>query len=493
MTIIDPNFKPGETANILKQFNLSPDNIVFEITEHSSTANFSCFHKMLNHYRNQGYKVAIDDVGAGYAGLVALADIQPDYIKLDRSLTSDLCKNKMKQSIIASIVTLSKYNGTTVIAEGIETKEDMDILMELGVLLGQGYYIAKPAYPKPLPNLDIFKNSTDKKFFSYLRTNIRLKELSIKSTVIESGTPINVVKDKMDKSVDPINYLVITKGTKPLGVVKSFVLDKKLSTLYGTSLYYNKPIDTFMERDCIIVDEDTTLDEISKILLQKKDKTYLYECIVLTKHSKFSGIVPFDKLIHQLFEIQIQLAKGSNPLTGLPGNIAIEREIEKRMNSNILFEIAYIDMDNFKAYNDAYGFKAGDKIILLLAKIISHICNKKGKGAFFIGHVGGDDFVIIGSANKLEKMCHCIVSLFERLSKVFYSKEDLQNGFITGKTREGNIQKYPLITLSIGILRCRGYCSFSEFSKRVAEIKSYAKSIKGNSVVVDRRQVLGNK
>lgn len=145
--IYDPSFTPGHTISLLKQYKLSPENIVFEITERSAIEDFTAFTKVLHHYRDQGFQIAVDDAGAGYSSLQAISEIQPDYIKVDRSLISKVHENNVKKHILDAFVTFAKKMDSIIIAEGIEMEEELEAVIQLGIDCGQGYYISRPGFP----------------------------------------------------------------------------------------------------------------------------------------------------------------------------------------------------------------------------------------------------------------------------------------------------------------------------------------------------------
>lgn len=145
--IYDPSFTPGHTISLLKQYKLSPQNIVFEITERSAIEDFSAFTKVLYHYRDQGFQIAVDDAGAGYSSLQAISEIQPDYIKVDRSLISKIHENNVKKHILDAFVTFAKKMNSIIVAEGIESEEELEAVIQLGIDCGQGFYISRPSFP----------------------------------------------------------------------------------------------------------------------------------------------------------------------------------------------------------------------------------------------------------------------------------------------------------------------------------------------------------
>ena len=142
----------------------------------------------------------------------------------------------------------------------------------------------------------------------------------------------------------------------------------------------------------------------------------------------------------------------ANPLTRLPGNVSIINELTRRIESKSLFAACYIDLDKFKAYNDKYGFEHGDEVIRETARILIRTVQKSGNPDDFIGHIGGDDFVIITTPVLADKVSQTIIDDFENTVTGFYNETDRKNGFITAHDRQGKEQRIPLLSISIGIV-----------------------------------------
>ncbi|WP_054023759.1 EAL domain-containing protein [Bacillus sp. FJAT-28004] len=141
----DPSFSPGQTLSLLEQHRLSPHHVVFEITERSSIADFGSVKKALEHYRSQGYQIAIDDVGAGYSSLQSIAELRPDYLKVDRSIIQNIHLDEMKEHILYTLVQLAAKMGISIIAEGIELEAELAKVHEMGIEYAQGYFLGRPA------------------------------------------------------------------------------------------------------------------------------------------------------------------------------------------------------------------------------------------------------------------------------------------------------------------------------------------------------------
>lgn len=142
--IEDPSFTPGQTRGLLEQFGLSPHNVVFELTERSSIEDFGVAKKILDHYRNQGYQIAIDDAGAGYSSLQSIVELQPDFIKIDRSLIRGIHHDSMKEHIVQHFTELAAKMGISIVAEGIEEEEELSQMRAMGIDYAQGYLLGRP-------------------------------------------------------------------------------------------------------------------------------------------------------------------------------------------------------------------------------------------------------------------------------------------------------------------------------------------------------------
>jgi diguanylate cyclase (GGDEF)-like protein len=178
-----------------------------------------------------------------------------------------------------------------------------------------------------------------------------------------------------------------------------------------------------------------------------------------------------------------------SPLTGLPGGVQVERAIEQKLREGVPWAILYLDLDHFKAYNDVYGFVRGNDLIRLLAHVASDVVREAGNVTDFLGHVGGDDFVVITTPERVELVCRELISQFDAQSRVLYTEEDLHRGTLNAPDRQGHMRAYPLVTISIGVVtnQHRPVASMEEVSRVAAEVKRKAKESPASSYFVDRR------
>ncbi|MDD5102170.1 MAG: GGDEF domain-containing protein [Endomicrobiaceae bacterium] len=174
----------------------------------------------------------------------------------------------------------------------------------------------------------------------------------------------------------------------------------------------------------------------------------------------------------------------------MPGNLSIQHDVERRIADKLHFSLLYMDLSNFKSFNDKYGFYKGDEVIKFTADLLQETIKRFGVTSDFLGHIGGDDFVIISDIDNSIGIAENIIKVFDDGIKKFYDKEDLKNGYIISVDREDNVQKFPIITISISIITTNiaHISHFAEISKRASELKKVAKKNNGSSYVFERRK-----
>lgn len=180
----------------------------------------------------------------------------------------------------------------------------------------------------------------------------------------------------------------------------------------------------------------------------------------------------------------------ANPLTRLPGNVSILNELSLCIENKKPFAVCYLDLDKFKAYNDKYGFEHGDEVIRETARMLIRAKQEAGNPEDFIGHIGGDDFVIVTSPKTADNLCRNIISKFEKTVPSFYNETDLKNGFIFAKDRKGLEQKIPLLSISIGVVtnELKEITHVAQIGEIGAELKAYAKQLEHSNYIKDKRK-----
>ena len=186
----------------------------------------------------------------------------------------------------------------------------------------------------------------------------------------------------------------------------------------------------------------------------------------------------------------ITINRRISPLTGLPGNVQIHAELKKRISNKEEFSVLYLDLDNFKAYNDVYGFLKGDEIIKFTADTIMTSIHSLIPNNSFIGHIGGDDFIAIVPTLNCEEVCKDIIANFDANVIKFFTEDDVEKGYIEVANRKGVIEQFQLTSISIGVVEADvgRFANILEIGEVGAQVKHMAKSVMGSSYAIDRRK-----
>jgi EAL domain-containing protein (putative c-di-GMP-specific phosphodiesterase class I)/GGDEF domain-containing protein len=492
-TMLDPAFTPGETRKLLDKYGMEPKDVVLEITERHSVKDFNLFHRTLAHYRDAGYGVAVDDVGTGYSGLASIAEIKPDFMKIDMSLVRGIDANPVKRALLETMLAFAEKIGCRIVAEGIETESELVCLIRLGAHFGQGYYLGRPARPAAVPVEDVRLAivSGSNQAVDGLKCASPISDLAERPNQVAHDAQVGEVKQFFDTE-EAAQAVVVVREGRPEGLIMSHHLDRLLSSQYGLALFLRRDVTRIMDAQPLTVEWDTPVEVAAKAAMAR-DRDKLYDPILVTCRGRLSGIVSVQKILDALACVQVEMAKGANPLTGLPGNVAIEREIGRRAAAARPACLVYVDLDNFKVFNDVYGFQNGDKAILMTARILAEALAGHGGEDDFLGHVGGDDFVLLCDCDTVEPVCRAVIEAFAAASPALYGPEDRERGYIEGQGRDGRVGRFDLLTISLGVIDCAFAVpvTMDELGQRAAAVKKFAKSRQGNSLVRDRRSPLG--
>lgn len=477
----DEKFRRGFTKEYLKQYGIQPENIIFEITERNAVTDMNSFQGTVNHYKEQNYNIAIDDVGAGFSGLNLISDVHPHYIKLDMNLIRGINTDGIKYALVKSMAELSKTANIYLIAEGVETREELTTLIDLGVQYAQGYFLQKPDakirdIDQQARELIVELNRRKNHVFSNQVDSIYISNICTPTETIPPDMKVETVFEKLRKDPNSFGFCVVKDGDV-LGIVTKNNLILQLSGRYGFSLNEKRQIFSLMDTSYMSVDFHTPINAVSNTAMTRLPEK-LYDFIVVTKDGKYLGTVTIKDLLQKTTEIEVVNAKFENPLTGLPGNVMIEQRISQCISSSEPYSVIYFDIDNFKAYNDVYGFENGDRIIKLLAEALtSHL--PEGQ---FVGHIGGDDFVAVLNNNEAGRYCSNVIADFKKNTLKLYSHRDVQRGYIIAENRHGVIEKFPLVSLSAAGIHSssRHFTNLTELTEELARLKKKSKQQKGN-------------
>lgn len=235
-------------------------------------------------------------------------------------------------------------------------------------------------------------------------------------------------------------------------------------------------------------------NSITPIVVVGESKQKEHRIAILKSSVEYYIVKPIDKdYLYYTIKNIVRLMytnRRVSPLTGLPGNVQIQTEMKKRLLKKEEFAILYFDLDNFKAYNDLYGFTKGDEIIKFTARTISRNVHNSDCEDSFVGHIGGDDFIAIVSETDYEEICRNVIKEFDEKVLDFFSKEDARRGYVEVANRRGIIEEFPLTSISIGVVAVDigRFNNILEIGEVGAQVKHIAKTTMGSTYVIDRRK-----
>jgi len=482
--IEDTKFQKGFTKEYLHEFGMHPENVIFEITERSASRNMDEFKQIIHYYKGQEYKIAIDDAGAGYSGLNLITDLHPHYLKLDMQLIRGIDRDTVKQALVKSLQEFAKVTGTYLIAEGIETREELETLIHIGVHYGQGYFIKRPdrsisAVPGDVVTAIVDINAQKNHLYGYSLAEVYIGNLSFPAPSVNEQMMVQEAYAMLART-NAQGFCVTSEGAVR-GVVTRNAVNAATAGVYGYSLYAKKNIASIMDREFLALDHQTPVTLAGKLAMARPDSK-VYDFITVTLNGQYYGIVTIKDLLNKTIEIEVNNATQLNPLTALPGNPLIERALANMLHEGREGCVLYFDIDNFKAYNDVYGFENGDRVIRHLAGCIAALL----PGKQFLGHVGGDDFVAILEVCEAEPLCRALIARFDETIRGFYSDEDAENGYILTKNRQGREEQFPLISISVaGVHVTPGrFADVYSLSAEASRIKKECKQIPGSTYMI---------
>lgn len=274
-----------------------------------------------------------------------------------------------------------------------------------------------------------------------------------------------------------VHGIVLTNGDIPVSLITRTHFFQKMGSLYGYNLYMGRSIDLIANKDSLIVDYYQSIAEVSKLAMER-DEEDRYSYVIVTKDQKYIGVVSIQNLLLKLVEVQVEFASFLNPLTMLPGNHIIDEKLQEALRLE-QFTVMYFDLDHFKAYNDTYGFKKGDDLIISTSERIKVIVEKYGG---FLGHIGGDDFIAVLNHYDYQCICEEVINYFNMNIERFYNSKHLSQRYVMTEDRQGIVTKIPLVSLSIAVVT-NGYQQFlnvEELVETAAVIKRRCKMIEGS-------------
>lgn len=468
-SLLEPQHPSGRTLKMLEQVGLTPGQVVIELTEQPLTEDFQLLFNALHHYRDMGFSIALDDLGAGYSSLHLWSELRPDYVKIERHFIDGIHEDPLKREFVGSILQIARVSRAQVIAEGIELAEELAVLSEMGVDLLQGYLLGRPQEFASREVLGLPHKPASSQV-ALAEDSGDLNGLLIQQPAVPAQSTIQQVLEAFRRQPNLNSLAVLDEHDKHCGIVHRHSLADALLQPFGTDLFARKPISHLMSEDFLAVERGQSLQQVSR-LLTSRARQRIEEDFIITHSGRYLGLGRVFDVLKLITEQKIQQARHANPLTLLPGNVPIQqclaRLLEQRQAA-----VCYIDIDSFKPFNDIYGYARGDEVLLCLAQCLNDCVDPSRD---FIGHIGGDDFMLVlGSANWRERL-HALAEAFALECLRFYRSEHIEAGCFIAHNRQGLREKFALLSLSIGVVWVTPDSGAELDAAQLADLASQAK------------------
>lgn len=503
-SLLDPRMRNGHTRDLLAELGLAPNRIVIELTENQQITDLPGIEEAILDYRGRGFQIAIDDLGEGFANLRMWSQLRPEFVKIDKHFVHGIADDRIRFHFVRAMQDLAEICNASLVAEGIERAEDFVCIRDMGIACGQGYFIARPAAQpvRQLPAAVLEAFGRERATLTLLSggpgrvpTAATLMQ-AVPPILAEASNDTVIARFEADPELD---VLPVVNDGLPIGMINRHSLIDRFARPFRKELFGRKSCQLFMDPAPLVVDAGATIQELA-MMLSLAPRHYMFDGFIVTRDGRYAGIGSAHDLMATITEMQINAARYANPLTQLPGNVPINERIDALLTSATPFVAAYVDIDNFKPFNDTFGYRRGDDVIQALARLLVEIADERSD---FVGHIGGDDFFVLFRSADWEARCQQLVSRFNEAIQGVSGSEEGDRGGYMAESRRGEYSFQALPSLSVGAVRVEaGDCeSHREVAAAAAAAKKQAKKLsKGipgselplrGGVFVERRRIGG--
>ena len=440
---------------MMREANVLPSQVVVEITEGGRIDDYPLFREIIAAYRRVGFRLAVDDAGAGHSGLQTIVELMPDFVKIDKGLVTGIDREPAKAAVVEALAGLTRSLNIGLIAEGIETASELLAIKRLGIPFGQGFFLGRPALtPSNISQaaMELIWSGSVRPLTQRRKDlqHSRVGDIAAPTPTIPKGTRTESADEQFRR--DRMDGLIVVDGNRPLGLLMRSKLDRQLSRPYGREVLLRHPVDDVIDANPLIVDAALPVEDVARLAMARPDDI-VYDHVIVARDHAYVGTVSIRRLVETVTDLKVAAARLEHPLTGFPGSPAIQEEIAVRSQALSTFGLVYIDLDNFKAFNDYYGFHHGDRAIRLLAQILNDVAADIAGDTVFIGHVGGDDFIAVLGAEPLSTFSDEVRKRFSDAILALYKSVDVARGFIEVANRQGQLARFPVMTVTVAMLK----------------------------------------
>jgi GGDEF domain-containing protein/CBS domain-containing protein len=451
------SIKPDDLLAALGADGMDLSRITIELTERDIVEEPARLAHALGYLRAHGVRFALDDFGNGHSNFEMWNEIHPEVVKIDRYLIHGLSKSAERLAIVRALCHVAETLGADLVGEGVEELDDLNMLRELGIPFAQGFLLGRPV-PHTIETIDDgVRAALDGTVIAVpprprgpvTQRPMHLGHLVIEAPALTARHTNHEVSAIFALQSELHALAVVDEESRPIGLINRRVFSERMAQPYTRELYGRKSCTAFMHEAPLLCEVRQSLESMADIL-RGQDQRYLSDGFVITREGLYLGLGTGESLVRRVTELRIEAARYANPLTFLPGNIPVTEHVARLLRAEVPFTVAYVDLNHFKPFNDQYGYFRGDEMIRLLANTLTTQVNPR---CDFVGHIGGDDFLLVLQSDDWEARCRHMVALFNQRSRGLFAEEDIARQGIAGEDRHGNTQFFPLTTVAIGAVR----------------------------------------
>lgn len=471
----------GELLALIQSLGVVPRMLVLEITEHERVVDMDALGAVVAQVRSSGVSLALDDFGDGRSSLRLWSQIKPEVVKIDKYFTRNISQHGDKLKTLQALLQIADIFGTALVAEGIETREDLRVLRDLGIAYGQGYFLGHPnVAPARYLDVDAQRILAERQIVVFPEHN-RATPNGLLSTVALVQAPsvtCDTTNDELAQCfghAPNLHAVAVLERGRPVGVINRSRFMNEYSKLYYREVWGKKPCVNHINFQPRVIERQHSVDQLVGILTSE-DQRYLNDGFIVTENGRYLGLGTGDQLVRSVTEARIEAARHANPLTFLPGNIPISQHMERLLRRRTRFAACYADLNHFKSFNDCYGYWRGDEMIRLMARVAKEQCDPQ---LDFLGHVGGDDFMLLFQSPDWRTRVQRMVHAFNTQALALFDPAAREAGGIHAEDRHGVKRFFPCTTVSVGAVVIDGAAckSVDQVANEAALAKQDAKRL----------------
>ena len=311
---------------------------------------------------------------------------------------------------------------------------------------------------------------------------VSIGQLAEPIPVFARDTPVSEVAGLFEQDPAAQGAVIVDDG-RPVGLVVKEKLHQLLAGQFGLPLYWSRPVERIMDEEALVVEADCPVEQASQLAMARAFHK-LYDVVIITQGGKLAGAASIRAILECVTALRTEAARTANPLTGLPGNEGVQRELQRRIAAGRPFAVIYADLDYFKWFNDCFGFRRGDELIRYTADVLQQVVGLSGGSGDFVGHIGGDDFIVVTEAPDPDTLCRHIVWRFDGGVKPFYGGVEVASVI----ARDGSELASEGVSISLSLAIWDGLAPVTpeSFSALSAKLKKQAKRVLGSSYAAER-------